>query len=129
MDWTDSSEANQALELIEMWTPIDIADALELLSFLYSNPGLRSYGVKQLSRADDDEFQYFLLQLVQALKFEKSYPSPLSNYLIKRCCLSFKLANYLNWYVSVETEDSEMGQTYSTFRNEFLAELNKVYIG
>lgn len=32
VDWSDASEARQAAELMQQWAPIDVADALELLS-------------------------------------------------------------------------------------------------
>ena len=32
VDWSDASGASQAAELMQQWTPIDVADALELLS-------------------------------------------------------------------------------------------------
>lgn len=44
----------QALELIPKWAPIDIADALELLSSSFLNPEVRKYAVDQLKRAEDD---------------------------------------------------------------------------
>lgn len=101
IDWADSSDATSAMELIQQWTPIDIADSLELLSMSFSFAGIRryifgfhlylicSYAVDQLDRADDEEFQCYLLQLVQALKYEKSYPSHLSKY----ACFSIFYSN------------------------------------
>ncbi len=37
VDWSDASEARQAAELMQQWAPIEIADALELLSPDFSN--------------------------------------------------------------------------------------------
>ncbi|GAA6023183.1 hypothetical protein JCM11491_003292 [Sporobolomyces phaffii] len=71
--WSDSGEATQAVEvLLPMWTEIELDDALELLGPAegFRNERVRSYAVKQLERADDDELMLYLLQLVQALKFE-----------------------------------------------------------
>ncbi|GAA5927147.1 phosphatidylinositol 3-kinase VPS34 [Sporobolomyces koalae] len=71
--WSDPGEALQAVEvLLPMWTEIEIDDALELLGPVegFRHERVRSYAVKQLERADDDELMLYLLQLVQALKFE-----------------------------------------------------------
>lgn len=46
---------------------------------------VRAYAVRILERADDDELQCYLLQLVQALRFERSDKSRLSQFLVQRC--------------------------------------------
>lgn len=46
---------------------------------------VRAYAVCILERADDDELQCYLLQLVQALRFERSDKSRLSQFLVQRC--------------------------------------------
>ncbi|SPO21038.1 related to phosphatidylinositol 3-kinase [Ustilago trichophora] len=70
--WTDQGEAKQATEvLLPMWTEPGLDDALELLGPTFNDPRVRSYAVRQLERAEDEELILYLLQLVQALKFEK----------------------------------------------------------
>ena len=45
VDWSDASEARQAAELMQQWAPIDVADALELLSpdFVNEEVGVTSH--------------------------------------------------------------------------------------
>ena len=70
--WTDHGEAKQATEvLLPMWTEPGLDDALELLGPTFKDQRVRSYAVRQLERAEDEELILYLLQLVQALKFEK----------------------------------------------------------
>ena len=38
VDWADAQETQQAIELINFWTAIDVADALELLSPAFTHP-------------------------------------------------------------------------------------------
>lgn len=45
-------------------------NALELLGPGYSNPLVRKYAVFRLKQADDEELELYLLQLVQALRYE-----------------------------------------------------------
>lgn len=64
--------------LLALWNknaPIDVADALKLLSKekCFEHPIVREYAVSILRSASDDELLTFLLQLVQALRYE---PSP-----------------------------------------------------
>lgn len=69
--WSDDAEARQAVEvLLPLWTEVGIDDALELLGPGSEDGRVRAFAVKQMARADDEELQLYLLQLVQALKFE-----------------------------------------------------------
>lgn len=106
--WTDPGEAKQATDvLLPMWARIGMDDALELLGPGFRDARVRAYAVQQLERADDDvslargagvacrlltlrmllpqELILYLLQLVQALKFDDatdssaSGPSPSSS--------------------------------------------------
>ncbi|KAF6172277.1 hypothetical protein GIB67_024899 [Kingdonia uniflora] len=66
---------------------------------------VRAYAVSVLERADDEELQCYLLQLVQALRFERSDKSRLSHFLVQRSLRNIELASFLRWYVSVELHD------------------------
>ncbi|KAL2329320.1 hypothetical protein Fmac_022747 [Flemingia macrophylla] len=110
-----NGEAKQALELMGKWEMIDVCDALELLSPVFESEEVRAYAVSVLERADDEELQCYLLQLVQALRFERSDKSRLSHFLVQRgMCTSLRvisalcnieLASFLRWYVAVELYD------------------------
>ena len=98
VDWSDVGETAEAVSLLGRWTAVDIAAALEMLSSSFTNEDVRAYAVKQLARADNDEISAYLLQLVQALRYETNYPSPLSSFLIERCTASMQLCNFFYWY-------------------------------
>ncbi|EIW84194.1 atypical PIKK PI3K protein kinase [Coniophora puteana RWD-64-598 SS2] len=119
--WRDPSEVKQAVEeLLPMWTEIDTDDALELLGPGTVDSRVRAFAVKQLSRADDEELLLYLLQLVQALKFENaasdqrstrsltnaiSYDdSGLTDFLVERGVHNAILGNRLYWYLMVEVD-------------------------
>ncbi len=87
------------------------------------HPQVRSYAIETLSGAPDEELRLYLLQLVQALKYEEdvsggtsnnnggvpnvfSHPvnegntkrvSSLATFLIDRASRNVKLANFLYW--------------------------------
>ena len=78
VNWDDETEVAEIPTLLALWTkkaPIDVADALKLLSKdkVFEHPMVREYAVSILRSASDDELLTFLLQLVQALRYE---PSP-----------------------------------------------------
>ncbi len=49
---------------------MDVEDALELLSPNFRHPAVRRYAITRLKQAQDDDLLLYLLQLVQALKYE-----------------------------------------------------------
>ncbi|XP_031277036.1 phosphatidylinositol 3-kinase, root isoform isoform X2 [Pistacia vera] len=121
VEWSDVQEAKQALELMGKWQMIDVCDALELLSPVFESEEVRAYAVSILERADDEELQCYLLQLVQALRFERSDKSRLSQFLVHRSSSNIELASFLRWYVFVEFHDPVHAKRfYST--HEMLAE-------
>lgn len=123
VSWHEPSEARQAVQLLPKWTEIDVDDALELLGPTFDNSAVRAYAVDRLRESDDDELLLYLLQLVQALKFEKISPEPedgntqdssLARFLISRATNSFMLGNYFHWYLMVECDDRSPDQTKET---------------
>ncbi|KAJ7071604.1 atypical/PIKK/PI3K protein kinase [Mycena amicta] len=141
--WRDASEVKQAVEeLLPQWTEIDTDDALELLGPGTVDSRVRAFAVRQLSRADDDELRLYLLQLVQALKFEStatdqrslrstttsaiSYEdSGLTDFLISRGVANPVLGNRLYWYLMVEValEERVMAKMYGRVVFRFMGKI------
>ncbi len=139
--WHDQSEARQAVQMLPKWTEIDVDDALELLGPTFDNPAVRAYAVDRLRESDDEELLLYLLQLVQALKFEKPAPevseantrdSSLAGFLISRATKNLMLGNYLHWYLMVECDDRSPDQMkdhhilFAKVGYDFMAELTKI---
>ena len=140
-NWNDASEARQAVQLLPRWTEIDVDDALELLGPTVVNPAVRAYAVDRLRKADDEELLVYLLQLVQALKFEHveaetpedtAQDSSLARFLIHRAVNNLRLGNFLHWYLMVECDDRSEGQSpdnrklFAKVEYDFMTELEKV---
>lgn len=139
--WHDQSEARQAVQLLPKWTEIDVDDALELLGPTFDNPAVRTYAVDRLRESDDDELLLYLLQLVQALKFEKISSEPqdgstqdssLAMFLISRATKNMMLGNFLHWYLMVECDDRSPDQVkehrklFAKVEFDFMTELMKL---
>ncbi|MCJ1458858.1 Phosphatidylinositol (PI) 3-kinase [Mycoblastus sanguinarius] len=142
--WHDQSEARQAVQLLPKWTEIDVDDALELLGPTFDNPAVRAYAVDRLRESDDEELLLYLLQLVQALKFEKISPeandgstqdSSLAKFLISRATKNLVLGNFLHWYLMVECDDRSPDQVkenrklFAKVEFDFMTELMQVAEG
>lgn len=139
--WSDPSEARQAVQLLPRWTEIDVDDALELLGPTVINPAVRAYAVDRLRKADDEELLVYLLQLVQALKFEHvdaetpentAQDSSLARFLISRAVNNLQLGNFLHWFLMVECDDQSPGQApehrklFAKVEFDFMTELMKI---
>ncbi|KAI9731135.1 MAG: Phosphatidylinositol (PI) 3-kinase [Cirrosporium novae-zelandiae] len=136
--WQDPSEARQAVQLLPKWTEISVDDALELLGPTFDNQAVRAYAVDRLRRTDDEDLLLYLLQLVQALKFEHmtsegpdTQDSSLAKFLVSRATENFKLGNYLHWYLMVECDDTSPDQKkehrklFARVEYDFMTELMK----
>ncbi|KAI0597262.1 phosphatidylinositol 3 [Biscogniauxia sp. FL1348] len=138
VNWQDQSESKQAIQVLGKWTDIDVDDALELLGPTFDNRAVRAYAVDRLRKADDHELLLYLLQLVQALKFEHISTdsnqatvraSSLANFLISRAVENFTLGNYFYWYLGVEYDDKsndqgeEVRTMYAKVQYDFMKEL------
>lgn len=121
VDWTVDGEVVQAAELLEQWrkrSPIQVTDALKLLGkhVAFQTNLVRSYAIDTLAAAPDSELRLYLLQLVQALKYESADPdstpptprlasngpnspqvSSLAHFLVNRASQNMNLANFLYW--------------------------------
>ncbi|RBQ69837.1 hypothetical protein VDGD_01875 [Verticillium dahliae] len=140
VSWQDQSESKQAAQVLGRWIEIDVDDALELLGPTFVSQIVRAYAVKRLRQADDRELLLYLLQLVQALKYEHisansgqdaTQDSSLAAFLISRAAANFMLGNYFHWYLMVECDDNspeqgpETRDMYRKVAYDFMTELVK----
>ncbi|XP_059062059.1 phosphatidylinositol 3-kinase catalytic subunit type 3 isoform X2 [Achroia grisella] len=70
VNWNRPGEVRQALSMMKQWAPMDVEDALELLTPKFTHPAVRKYAISRLKQAPDEDLLLYLLQLVQALKYE-----------------------------------------------------------
>eukprot|EP01113_Clastostelium_recurvatum_P033439 TRINITY_DN4415_c0_g1_i2.p1 TRINITY_DN4415_c0_g1~~TRINITY_DN4415_c0_g1_i2.p1 ORF type:complete len:870 (+),score=126.35 TRINITY_DN4415_c0_g1_i2:136-2745(+) len=147
VDFNDAGDSKQASELMHKWAPIGMDDALELLSANFQDEGVRMYAVERLRSADDEELKYYMLQLVQAMKYDASMTggeqspnnSPLITFMLARAAANFQLGCYIYWYLIVESKlvSSKYAPFYKkvlityreelerTTKNEFSEQLNR----
>lgn len=127
VDWSNIKEKQEAIKLMEKWTPIDTVTALDLLSDSFKeNSIVRNFAVKILKNATENELLNILLQLVQALQYEKDMRICfLSEFLIERANSSFLVAHYFFWYLQVEIDDTDRGFLYKTLQTRFLTHISK----
>ena len=70
VDWADRTQEAVAVAMLKEWAPMDTADALRLLFPDFANLTVREFAVATLRKAPQTELELYLLQLVQALRYE-----------------------------------------------------------
>lgn len=70
VNWDSPGEARQAVDMMQQWVPMAVEDSLQLLSPSFTHHAVRRYAISRLRQASDDDLLLYLLQLVQALKYE-----------------------------------------------------------
>jgi len=137
VDWSHVEERNHAIELLGHWSPVDIDDALELLSKDFQGlREVRHHAVQRLQNASDADLQLYLLQLVQALRYEPPNEATmeseaeggrsgeaLAGFLIRRAVSCPSLATLLYWYVVAEIDEGESGGHFDMVRQRLLEAL------
>ncbi|KAJ2079831.1 Phosphatidylinositol (PI) 3-kinase [Coemansia sp. RSA 988] len=153
VDWHDPLESKQATGLLSEWAEVSIDDALELLSANFTNHSVRGYAVAQLRKATDDELVQYLLQLVQAMKFEYlnaataqgveagagsiedwsramfTNESGLAEFLVERALGDKVLGNFLYWFLMVECDDRKTGKAYGKVMFQYVNALSDTESG
>ncbi|KAH3742753.1 atypical PIKK PI3K protein kinase [Pelomyxa schiedti] len=119
--WSEEDQVRHAVDLLEKWEPVEIDDAIALLSNHYPHEKIKKYAVDILAKADDQELQIYLLQLVQALQYEAQLDAKhqhVSNFIALRACRNPTLGNFFFWYVSVESPGNSY---YEVLKDKFSA--------
>ncbi|XP_078517955.1 phosphatidylinositol 4,5-bisphosphate 3-kinase catalytic subunit gamma isoform-like [Lissotriton helveticus] len=108
IQWGNMETVQDIHWLLDHWNPqsLDIAIALELLGINFADKTVRSMSVKRLELLSTEELLRYLLQLVQALKFEAYHDSALARFLIRRALRSKRLGHFFFWYLRSEISGS-----------------------
>ena len=156
--WGDVKSENEFIKnILNPWKTVEICDILYMLSRkfsvnkLYPNTNgvldnfggmkkIRQYAIKKLSNHSNEELNFILLQLVQAIRYEdismKNVNSPLVQFLIERCCKDTILSSSFFWFIECESDTSDQGpktsevnetitKIYGLIRDKFFEDIKK----
>ncbi|XP_078727629.1 phosphatidylinositol 4,5-bisphosphate 3-kinase catalytic subunit gamma isoform-like [Lampetra fluviatilis] len=104
VDWGSLECVRETHGFLQRWntTDFDLSIAMELLDGNFVDGFVRRMAVERLAASGNDEILLFLLQLVQALKFEPYHDSPLARFLIQRALRSKRLGHFFFWFLRSE---------------------------
>jgi hypothetical protein len=108
VDWTQPDQVFTVQTMLKSWPQVPPVNALELLGGQYSDTKVRFFAVKCLYELRDHELADYLLQLVQALKYETYYDSALSKYLLIRSLANRAVVGQpFFWHLMTECQSSK----------------------
>ena len=147
--WGDLKSENEFIaNILRKWKTVEICDILYMLSRkfsvnkMYPNTNgvidhfdgmklVRKYAVEKLDEHTDDELNFILLQLVQAIRYEdisiKKVDSPLVTFLIQRCCKDVILSSSFFWFIECESDVNEINTNKGTTDNELSFQITKIF--
>jgi len=119
--WYNVHAVRDTYRLLSLWSLITPVDALQLLDAKFANRKVREYAVRCLNKLDDRELKDYLLQLVQALKYEPNHFSPLAVWLVKRALQSPMLLGVpFFWMLKSEIHVPEISERYALLLEMYL---------
>ncbi|XP_072136323.1 phosphatidylinositol 4,5-bisphosphate 3-kinase catalytic subunit gamma isoform-like [Mobula birostris] len=106
--WAEQRAVRDLHRLIGHWDPaeLELPVALELLGERVADERVRALAVRRLELLDGGPVLRFLLQLVQALKFEPYHDSSLARFLIGWALKSKRIGHFFFWYCRGEVAAS-----------------------
>ncbi|KAH0785656.1 Phosphatidylinositol 3- and 4-kinase family protein [Histomonas meleagridis] len=121
IDYTKPEQVSEVQSLLQKWEKPSATSSLTLLDAKFADPIVRKYAVERLKELSDDEVRLYLLQLVQALKYELYDDSPLVHFLIKRCTTEPKfLGHSLFWQLMSEAHLSHIRDRFTKILINFV---------
>ncbi|RUS84646.1 hypothetical protein EGW08_007566, partial [Elysia chlorotica] len=112
--WNSYKDVAKMTALLQIWPHLPVDYALEILDYEYPDHNVRHFAVMCLdSELSDDDVSQYMLQLVQALKFETHLYSHLAEFLLQRALKNQHLGHKLFWLLRSETHNPAVTTQFS----------------
>ncbi|KAL4228605.1 Phosphatidylinositol 4 [Mactra antiquata] len=119
--WHNHIDVAKMQVLLSTWKQkIPVYHALELLDFNFPDRNVRKYAVDCLQDLSDDEVSLYLLQLVQALKYENYLYCPLAEFLMERALRNQHIGQQLFWLLKSELHNPVVTVRYGLMLEAYL---------
>ncbi|XP_055958531.1 phosphatidylinositol 4,5-bisphosphate 3-kinase catalytic subunit beta isoform [Patella vulgata] len=104
--WNNHIDTAKMTALLQNWKMLPVDYALELLDFNFPDRNVRKFAISCLNaNLEDAEMSQYLLQLVQAVKYEIYLNCPLVEFLLTRAVKNQHIGQQLFWHLKSEMHD------------------------
>ncbi|PIK40148.1 phosphatidylinositol 4,5-bisphosphate 3-kinase catalytic subunit beta isoform [Apostichopus japonicus] len=100
--WHKRDDVSQMQAMLQIWRKLPPEEAMELLDYKYPDLAVRKFAVDCLKELTDDLLSQYLLQLVQALKYESYLDCDLGLFLLRRALANQRIGHFLFWHLRAE---------------------------
>ena len=105
---------------------VTIVQAIELLSGRYVNELVREFAVSILKKATFSEISHYLLQLIQALKYEKNIDNPLARFLLEQAIAHpITVGHEFFWHLRAEMFNPDVQNRFGLYLEVFLNKISE----
>ena len=105
---------------------VTIVQAIELLSGRYVNELIREFAVSILKKATFSEISHYLLQLIQALKYEKNIDNPLARFLLEQAIAHpITVGHEFFWHLRAEMFNPDVQNRFGLYLEVFLNKISE----
>ena len=118
---------NQELQKVFNHTiGVTIIQAIELLSGRYVNELIREFAVGILKKATFTDISHYLLQLIQALKYEKNIDNPLARFLLEQAIIHpITVGHEFFWHLRAEMFNPDVQKKFGLYLEVFLNKISE----
>jgi hypothetical protein len=121
LDYTCPSQVAEIPYILKEWADISPQLAITLLDAKFADSTIRTYAVQHLDDFNDSEIMLYMLQLVQALKYELYDDSELLRFLLRRGLAEPKFVGHqLFWQLMSEAHLSHIRERFSAIVVNFM---------
>ena len=124
-DYNNPNANREYQEIIKLVNDLTIVQAIELLSGKYINEIVRSFAVSVLRKSPISDIKIYLLQLVQALKYEKNIDNALVRFLIEQAIVHpIKIGHEFFWHLRAEMYNQEAQKKFGLYLEVFVNKIS-----
>ena len=124
-DYNNPNANTEYQRIIKLITDLTIVQAIELLSGKYINEIVRSFAVSILRKSPISDIKIYLLQLVQALKYEKNIDNALGRFLLEIAIAHpITIGHELFWHLRAEMYNQEVQKKFGLYLEVFVTKIS-----
>ncbi|XP_072040806.1 phosphatidylinositol 4,5-bisphosphate 3-kinase catalytic subunit beta isoform-like [Amphiura filiformis] len=112
VQWDNSLYVAQMQALLQNWPELKPEEAMELLDYKYADMAVRKYAVMCLENLTDNDLSQYLLQLVQALKYETHFDCDLGQFLLRRALQNQRIGHSFFWHLRAEMHNQAISTRF-----------------
>ena len=125
-DYNNPKSNIELEELIKVIDNLSVVQAIELLSGRYISDTVRNFAVEKLRNSNIINIQNYLLQLVQALKYEKNHDNSLARFLLEKAIeYPVTIGHELFWHLRSEMFNQDVQQRFGLYLEIFINKINR----